>query len=177
MATAGMLTPEGEELIATRGAPDPTWFIAGSTDCPEAASALLASFTRDEYQMGLAEAMDQPPINLEVVAEADVIEPYAWMISDFQERVFRAPEPVVRNVEVTEALAYTTPVSPHLGDIVQGYLGGDITDLQGELEALDARFEADLTQAIERAQAEGAEVSREDWAFPDWERGEDYTSY
>lgn len=175
MAQAGMLTPEGEELVATRGAPDPTWFMAGNTDCPEAASELLASFTRDEYQMGLAEAMDQPPINLDVVAQADVIEPYAQIVEDFQERVFRAPEPVVRNVEVTEALANTTPVAPHLGDIIQGYLGGDITDLKGELEALNQRMEADLTQAIEKAQAEGADVSRDDWAFPDWVPGEDYT--
>ncbi|WP_298461054.1 ABC transporter substrate-binding protein [uncultured Cellulomonas sp.] len=175
MATAGMLTPDGDEAVITRGAPDPTWFIAGNTDCPEAASELLASFTRDEYQVNLAEAMDQPPINLGVVEDADVIEPYAWIVDDFQKRVFRAPQPVVRNVDVTKALAYTTPISPGLGDIVQGYLGGDITDLRGELQALNDRYEADLTQAIERAQAEGADVSRDDWAFPDWERGEDYT--
>ena len=175
MDTAGILTPDGEGAIITRGAPDPTWFIAGNTDCPDAASELLASFTRDEYQVALAEAMDQPPINLEVVEGADVLEPYAWIVDDFQERVFRAPQPVVRNPDVAEALAYTTPVSPHLGDIIQGYLGGDITDLQGELEALNQRMEADLTQAIERAQAEGADVSRDDWEFPDWEPGEDYT--
>lgn len=175
MATAGILTPDGEEPIMTRGAPDPTWFIGGNTECPAEASELLASFTRDEYQVNLAEAMDQPPINLEVVEGADVIEPYAWLVEDYQERVFRAPQPVVRNVDVTKALAYTTPVAPDLGELIQGYLGGDITDLPGELEALNERMEADLTQAIERAQAEGADVSREDWAFPDWEPGQDYT--
>ncbi|WP_159618868.1 ABC transporter substrate-binding protein [Ruania rhizosphaerae] len=175
MAVAGMLTPGGEELIITRGAPAPTWFIAGSSANPEAASQLVETFTRDDYQRALAEAMDQPPLNLDVVAEADVIDPYAWLIEDFKERVFRAPEPEVRNVAATEALARTTPIAPHLGDIIQGYLGGDISDLQGELVKLSDAFNSDLDSAIESAAAEGFEVSRDDWAFSDWERGTDYT--
>ncbi|UFU06573.1 ABC transporter substrate-binding protein [Ruania halotolerans] len=175
MAVAGQLTPDGEELIITRGAPAPTWFIGGSSANPEAASQLVETFTRDDYQLALAVAMDQPPLNLDVVAEADVIEPYAWLIEDFKERVFRAPQPQVRKVEVTEVLSRTTPVAPHLGDIIQGYLGGDVTDLQGELVKLSDAFSADLDSAIESASADGVEVSRDDWAFPDWQRGTDYT--
>ena len=175
MAVAGELTPEGEDLVITRGAPAGTWFVAETTGNPEAANALLESFTEDEYQAALAEAMDQPPLNLDVVAEADVIEPYAWLVDDFKERVFRAPQPQVRKVEVTQALGLTTPVAPHLGDIIQGYLGGDISDLRGELVKLSDSFSRDLDSAIEKANAEGADVSRADWEFSDWQRGEDYT--
>ncbi|GAA4428418.1 hypothetical protein GCM10023169_29520 [Georgenia halophila] len=175
MATSGQLTPGGEELIITRGAPAPTWFVASSTGNAEAASGLVESFTADDYQVGLAEAMDQPPINLDAVEKADVIEPYAWLVADFQKRVFRAPEPQVRNIEVTEAQALISPVSPEIGNIVQGYLGGDISDLEGELTKLSAAHSEALDAAIEQARAEGADVSREDWAFPDWERGTDYT--
>jgi maltose-binding protein MalE len=175
MAQAGELTPDGEDLIITRGAPAGTWFIAGNSANPEAATRVLESFTQDDYQAALAEAMDQPPLNLDTVAEADVIEPYATLIEDFKERVFRAPQAQVRNVEVSKALALTTPVAPHLGDIIQGYLGGQIDDLQGELTKLSDAFSRDLDSAIEQANAGGANVSREDFAFPDWKRGEDYT--
>ena len=72
-------------------------------------------------------------------------------------------------------VAMTTPVSPHLGDIIQGYLGGQVSDLRGELTKLSDAFSRDLDTAIEEASAAGANVSRDDWAFPDWERGQDYT--
>ena len=175
MAQAGMLTPEGEELIATRGAPAGTWFLAGNSANPEAASRVIESFTQTDYQQALAEAMDQPPLDLDIVAQADVIEPYADLIADFKERVFRAPQAQVRNVEVSKALALVTPVAPHLGDIIQGYLGGQISDLRGELVKLSDAFSRDLDSAIEQASTAGAKVSREDFAFPDWKRGQDYT--
>ncbi len=175
MAVSGVLTPEGEDLIITRGAPAATWFVAANTANPEAASRVVESFTQDDYQAALAEAMDQPPLNLDIVGESDVIEPYAWLVEDFKKRVFRAPEPQVRNVEVNKALALTTPVAPTLGDLIQGYLGGQIDDLEGELVKLSDSNSRDLDSAIERANAEGANVSREDFAFPDWKRGEDYT--
>lgn len=175
MAVAGMLTPEGEELQTARGAASGTWLMAGTTNEAEAASALIETFTRDDYQSALAEAMDQPPINLDVVADSDVIEPYAWLISDFQERVFRAPQPVVRNLDVARAQSLVTQVSTTLGDIIQGYLGGDVSDLRQELVNLNDENNRILDSAIERASEDGADVSRSDWEFPDWERGVDYT--
>jgi multiple sugar transport system substrate-binding protein len=174
MAVAGELTPEGEDLVITRGAPAPTWFVAGNTAHAEEVNKLLESFTQDDYQAVLAEAMDQPPLNLDAVADADVIEPYAWLVEDFRTRVFRAPQPQVRNGGANDALALSTPVAPHLGDIIQGYLGGDITDLKGELVKLTDTFDQNLDAAIEEASGAGAKVSRDDWAFPDWQRGVDY---
>ncbi|CAM3284134.1 ABC transporter substrate-binding protein [Occultella aeris] len=175
MATSGELTPEGEELVITRGAPGGTWFVAGNSANPEAASLVVESFTQDDYQAALAEAMDQPPLNLDIVADADVIEPYAWLIDDFKQRVFRAPQVQVRNIQASEALALATPVAPTLGDIIQGYLGGDVSDLKGELVKLNDAFSSDLDSSIEQAAGAGAEVSRADWEFSDWQRGQDYT--
>ena len=175
MAQAGELTPEGEELIITRGAPAGTWFMAGNSGNPEAATRVLESFTQDDYQRALAEAMDQPPLNLDTVAKADVIEPYRTLIADFKKRVFRAPQPQVRKAEVSKALALTTPIAPHLGDLIQGYLGGNITNLKGELVKLSDKFSRDLDSAIKKANAKGADVSRADFEFSDWKRGKDYT--
>lgn len=175
MAVAGQLTPGGEELVITRGAPASTWFMGANTENPEVVSRLIESFISDDYQKGLAEAMDQPPLNLDVVAQADVIEPYAWLAEDYKKRVFRAPEAEVRNPETTKALALTTPIAPHLGNIIQGYLGGDISDLRAELVKLSDSFNQDLDSAIQEAKSAGANISREDWAFSDWQPGQDYT--
>jgi maltose-binding protein MalE len=175
MATSGELTPEGEELVITRGAPAPTWFVAGSTADAEMASQIIETFTQDDYQAALAAAMDQPPLNLDIVAEADVIDAYAWLVEDFKKRVFRAPQPQVRKIEVTEVQARQTPPSTDLGAIVQGYLGGDITDVRAELVKLSDAFSAALDAAIDDAVADGIDVSRADWEFPDWQRGTDYT--
>ncbi|GAA2230769.1 hypothetical protein GCM10010413_30440 [Promicromonospora sukumoe] len=174
MATSGQLTPEGEDLVITRGAPAPVWFVAGNTKHADEVNLLLESFTQDDYQALLAEAMDQPPLNLDVVADADVIEPYAWLVEDYKKRVFRAPQPQVRNPAANEALAFVMPAAPHLGDIIQGYLGGDLTDLRAELVKLSDTANQNLDQAIDKAGAAGAKVSRDDWAFTDWQRGVDY---
>lgn len=175
MATSGELTPNGEELVITRGAPASTWFVSGNSGNAEAATQLLETFTQDDYQEALAAGMDQPPLNLDIVASSDAIEPYKWLVEDFKKRVFRAPQAQVRNVAVSQALAFSTPVAPHLGDVIQGYLGGVLTDLKGELVKLNDAFSADLDAAIDKAKAEGAEVSRADWEFSDWQPGQDYT--
>ncbi|MFC0675890.1 ABC transporter substrate-binding protein [Brachybacterium hainanense] len=172
MAVAGMLTPDGGDVVAARGARGADWVIAGSTQLAEKASQLIATFTQEDYQTELASGMDQPPILLDVVATADVIEPYAWLVDDFAQRIFRAPQAIVRNVEVAQVEAKRAPVAPELGNVIQGYLGGEITDLRKALTDLSDASSAALDAAIEKS---GAQVTRADWEFPDWKLGTDYT--
>jgi hypothetical protein len=84
------------------------------------------------------------------------------------------PQPVVRNPQVAAAEALETPISPDLGDIVQGYLGGNIPDLRAALRQLSDANTADRERAVQRAVGEGAQVSLDDWAFPDWQQATDY---
>ncbi len=130
--------------------------------------------TTTDYQKGLAAGMDQPPFDLSVVESADVIAPYKKLCGWFADTVKRAPEPIVRNPQVAKVQAAQKPVSPHLGDIVQGYLGGDVKDLKAALRDLNARSSADRDQAIAAATAGGAQVSLADYAFADWQPGQDW---
>ena len=175
MALAGMPTPEGQDVVAARGARGADWVIAGSTQRAEQAAQLIESFTQEDYQRELAAGMDQPPILLDVVGDAEVIAPYAQMVEDFSKQVFRAPQAIVRTVEVAAVEARRTPVTPELGDIIQGYLGGEIDDLKQALVDLSAAHSTALDAAIEAAAGEGAAVDRSDWEFPDWKLGTDYT--
>jgi hypothetical protein len=84
------------------------------------------------------------------------------------------PEAVVRNPQYAAVEALQTPISPDLGDIVQGYLGGNITDLRGALRQHSDAWTADRDNALKKAVAEGAQVSEDDFAFPNWQPGTDY---
>lgn len=170
-----ILTPQPAAQVTTyRGAPTSQFFVAGSSAHAEKANALVASFTSDEYQKGLAAGMDQPPLNLDVIDTADVIEPYKRVVGFFRETVKRGPEAVVRNPEVAAVEARRTPVNPTLGHIVQGYLGGNIPDLRAALRGLSDAFTQDREKALQAATAEGSTVTLDAWAFPDWQPGADY---
>jgi multiple sugar transport system substrate-binding protein len=139
------------------------------------ASKMLESFTTPEYQKGLAEGMDQPPLDLDVVDSADVIEPYKRVVSYFKDTVYLAPQALIRNPQISVSLALSKPITPHLGNIIQGYLGGDIPDLRAALKKLSDGFSADREQSLAAAVATGAQVSVDDYAFADWTPGTDYS--
>lgn len=170
-----ILRPDANTKVYTyRGAPGAQFFRAGNSKDPEKASKLLESMTTPEYQKGLAAGMDQPPLDLNVVDTADVIEPYKKVIGYFKETVKRAPQALIANPQVAQAQALSKPISTQLGNIIQGYLGGDVTDLKAALRKLNSDFEADREQSIKAAKAKGAKVSVDDYVFKDWKPGTDY---
>ena len=83
-----------------------------------------------------------------------------------------APPSDVRLVLIRDA--QRQPITPNLGQVIQGYLGGDISDLRDALKKLSDANEADREQAMTAAKSGGAEVSMDDYAFTDWKPGADY---
>jgi ABC-type glycerol-3-phosphate transport system substrate-binding protein len=165
----------GGPVTVYRGAPGAQFFVAGNSKDPANASKLLESFTTPEYQKGLAAGMDQPPLDLNVVDTADVIEPYRKVVGFFKKTVYNAPQALVRNPKIAVAQSLSKPVATHLGNIIQGYLGGDVSDLKAALRKLNSDFEKDREQSMKGAKDKGAAVSTDDYAFPDWKPGRDYT--
>ena len=84
------------------------------------------------------------------------------------------PAPAIRNVNATLVYMERRPVTPNLNDIVNGIFSGQIDDPMAALQDLTDRSNAELDRAIKAAQDNGAEVSREDWVFPNWDPREDY---
>lgn len=85
------------------------------------------------------------------------------------------PSPLVRNPENARVELELPPVHPDLGEVVQGLLTGQVPDAKKALTDLNHRQERALDQAIEKAKAKGARVSREDWKFPNWDPEKDFT--
>ncbi|MES2202133.1 MAG: extracellular solute-binding protein [candidate division FCPU426 bacterium] len=84
------------------------------------------------------------------------------------------PQPGIRNPDT--ALVKIPNVKPDEAGILEGYLTGQITDLQAALVDLDARKQAAFEQAVEDAKKAGAKVSTADWVFSDWDMSKDYVN-
>lgn len=81
----------------------------------------------------------------------------------------------VRNPATAQVILFEKAVKPSLDDVAQGVFTGQLTDIKGALKDLQDRTEANVDQAIKKAQQAGAEVSQNDWVFPNWDQSKDYT--
>lgn len=152
----------------------PFWISSQSPNAAVAAD-ILRQLTTPEYYVGLAERMDQPPLDLTAVEGAEVHPTYRQAVGFFQEGVRLAPSPVVANPAVSLVFAEMADIRPNLGEIVQGIFSGNVTDIRGTLQTLGDQLSAERERAIGVVQGEGHDVSLDDWLFPNWVAGEDYT--
>ncbi len=151
-----------------------TFYLAATSKYPEITSQILSEMTTDAFAAGLAQAMDQPPFRLDAIKQANVHPAYARVTEYYQKWVYLAPSSVVRNPDISVVDAKAQPISPDLGTILQGVMSGDITDIKGALKTLSDASSADRDRSLQAAQAEGAKVSIDDYAFPDWKAQTNY---
>jgi maltose-binding protein MalE len=84
------------------------------------------------------------------------------------------PWPPIRNPDT--ALVLPEPVTPDIQDVLIGIYTGQITDWHQALVELDAAKQAAFEAAIEAARADGADVSLDDFIFPDWDPMQNYVT-
>lgn len=115
-----------------------------------------------------------PAIFPEASAEANLSERALAMINMAEKYVRISPNPSIRNPEVGKvAVAYVDP-TPNMAQAVQGLFAGQLSDVRQTLQGVaDARNKA-LDDAIAKARTDGANVSREDFVFTNWQPSEDY---
>lgn len=118
---------------------------------------------------------EMPQAN-ELAGRSKLLDPLARSGVAIADKLMRvAPLPQQRNVVAGDVILAQGAVKPSLNDVVQGILSGQIKDIKGALKDLSDRTEADLDQAIKTVQARGEKVSRNDWVFPNWDPGRDYS--
>ncbi|GAA4994468.1 ABC transporter substrate-binding protein [Actinopolymorpha pittospori] len=168
-------SPEGGAVLHNPPT-DGTFYISSQSAQPELAGQLLARLVTDDYQAGLATQMDQPPLNLDVVQQADVHPTYRRAIQLFQDGVRLAPTPVGRNAATAQVVAAMRAPRPTLGELVQGILSGQVADARKALREYAAKQTAERDRAIAEVVKSGAKVGVEDWTFANWTAGKDYTA-
>jgi multiple sugar transport system substrate-binding protein len=117
------------------------------------------------------------PEAVEIAMESVELDPLAAIALDlYDEQLRLGPMVSVRNPDATQIAFESRPLTPNLGEIVQGVLVGQIPDIKAALEDLQSRANEELERAIASAQEQGAEVSRDDFVFSNWEPTEEYTA-
>jgi multiple sugar transport system substrate-binding protein len=159
-----------------RGPVGGDFWVNSQSEHPDIAAGILEGFNTPEFYVGLAERMDQPPLDINAVGQATVHPAYAKALGLFDEFVRLAPVPEIGNPAVSDVYAAMTDIRPNFGEIVQGVFSGDITDYKAAIEEYSGKMTAERDAAIAKVVETGAEVSVDDWVFPNWDRLEDYTS-
>ncbi|MGF0118166.1 ABC transporter substrate-binding protein [Promicromonospora sp. Marseille-Q5078] len=166
VGVGNMPTPDGT-VRAVNGPVGGAFWLSSATAEPEAATRILATMTGADYAAGMAAAMDQPPADAGAVNRADVPELYRQAVGMLQDTVTPAPSPLVRNPAVGLVLSEMVQVRPTLGEIVQGYLGGNVDDVRGELRGYTDRLRAERDRAVGLVAGRGHDVSVDDWRLED----------
>jgi multiple sugar transport system substrate-binding protein len=87
-----------------------------------------------------------------------------------------APDPRVRNPDVAKVILEMDPeLATRYAELTEGVFGGDL-DLKAELKRYADDRNRGLDAAIAAARKKGAQVSRDDYAFPNWDPSQDYTA-
>jgi multiple sugar transport system substrate-binding protein len=175
VGVATIPTPEGADVKLHHAPTGGVFWISSQSEHADIASDILAQFTTPEYYVGLAERMDQPPLDLSAVEQADVHPSYARAIQLFTERVRLAPSPTARNPAISQVQAEMKDIHPNLGEIAQGVFSGDVADYKAALKDYNDQLTAERDRAIKVVTDGGGEVSVDDWAFANWQPGEDFT--
>lgn len=159
-----------------RGPQAGTFFISSQSNNVEMASQVLQQLTSEEYYIGLAERMDQPPLDLSSVQKANVHPTYRKVVTGYADYVRLAPDPLIRNPAVAQVYAQMRPVTPGLGEIIQGAFAGAFSDPAPVLQQFSDQMTAERKRAVDAVVASGGAVSVDDWKFDAWTPGEDFTA-
>ncbi|MDQ3655864.1 MAG: extracellular solute-binding protein [Chloroflexota bacterium] len=157
-------------------------FVYAESENPEIAGDIFSYLASEEGQTALASITGGFPLALSETArqkagESGGIDPrMTQAYALFEEQVRTAPDPRARNSAVEQVYLELQTLTPNFGEVVQGLFTGQLSDAQGALQDLQDRSEAELERAIKAAQDKGADVSRDDWVFPNWDPTQDYTA-
>lgn len=157
-------------------------FVYAESEHPEIAGDIFSYLASEDGQTAFATITGGFPLALSETArqkarEAGGIDPrMIQAYSLFDEQVRTAPDPRARNPEVELVYLELQNLTPSFGEVVQGLFTGQLGDAQAALQDLQDRSEAELERAIKAARDKGAQVSRDDWVFPNWDPTQDYTT-
>jgi multiple sugar transport system substrate-binding protein len=152
-------------------------YVSAKTKVPTVAGDVLHYLGSPEGQIawGTVTQGSDPPL-FQVAREAAASDPRMQRVNQLTEQwMVLAPSPAVRNPGVAQVNLEMRPLTPDLGELVQGLLVAQLSDVKSALQDLQDRANAELDRAIKAAQDKGADVSRDDWIFPNWNPAEDYS--
>jgi multiple sugar transport system substrate-binding protein len=157
------------------------WVFSGS-DYKEVAGDMFAYIGSVDGQVAIMAATGgnlraMLPEAVEIAQASVALDPIASAaLALYDEQMRLGPMVPVRNPATAAVATERQPLTPDLGTLVQGILTGQVSDVAAAMEDLQSRASAELDRAIAAAQEKGAEVSRDDFIFADWDPTAEYTA-
>ena len=162
------------------GANNP-WVFA-KTEYPTVAGQILHYMGSPEGQKMLVILSEGNLVSLteeynQAADQPGLLDPNAKIASDLANKIMRVtPQPAIRNPDVAKVALVRKEVQPRWQDLMAGIFTGEIKgSVEQQIAQFSAKQQQSLEQAIEDARKEGADVSLDDWVFPNWEPTKDYT--
>lgn len=135
---------------------------------PEGQLAMMGT-TQGNLRSVLPEVVERAQDTLELDPAAST----ALALWDEQMRL--GPMVAIRNPEASKTVFEGQPISPNFGEVIQGLLSGQLSDPTAAMQDLQDRTVAEFERRIAAAQEKGVDVSADDWVFPNWDPGTEYT--
>lgn len=177
LRVGNLLVPEkGTTPQMYCGATGGMFWLSHESQEQEQVGALLDTFCTTDYFGRLAAMMGRPPLLLDAVKTADVLPAYRQAQEWNGKQVHLGPVASIRNPAVVAVTSESRQVKPNFGDIVDGLFSGQITNAKQALTKLDSALSKERDRAIAAAAKKGSKATPQDWAFPDWQPGKDYTT-
>ncbi|MDQ3540264.1 MAG: sugar ABC transporter substrate-binding protein, partial [Chloroflexota bacterium] len=151
------------------------WIYAES-QYPEVAAEIFYYLGTQAGQLAFVSITggSDPSIFSSVNEQAPVDERMRTVYGMYETYMRLCPDVRIRNPETSQIYLRLARPTPNFGEIVQGIYTGQIDDPAKAMQDLKDREEAALDEAIAAAQADGANVSRDDYVFPNWDPATDY---
>ena len=84
------------------------------------------------------------------------------------------PDPILKNLDIALVNVEMREIHPNPAEILQGYYSGAIKDWKSELIKYNKAITAERERAVKKVQAEGGNVSLDDWKYPNYVYGQSF---
>ena len=116
-----------------------------------------------------------PPIFPAAVKKATLTDP-SRAVLELNEKIIRVgPNPLASKPELVEVISAFKAPTPALATAVQGLFSGQLGNVKETMTSLKSNMNRALDAAMKEANDKGADVSRDDLIFANWDPKKDYT--
>lgn len=175
---APLPTKDGKpQYYAFQGETKASVHVSKNTKHYEEVKLFLQFYMDRIYQLELEMGVEGSPI-IAQNQNTKVDNPQFVQAQKIQDQTFvLSPHQYVRNLAAIKVNTELNGKKPkeNLGKILEGYMAGQIKDLEGTLGKLSADYNTALQDSIKKVSGGGAKVSLKDFTFPNWTPFEPYT--
>lgn len=166
--------------FAETGANNP--WVYSKTKLPNAAGQILAYMGSDAGQKEMVTLSEgnleslQEKANQEANRDGD-LDANATICNNLAHKLMHTcPQVELRNADVAQVRLALKPVTPVWADVMAGIFTGDLKNPKAQFAKYNSALEQALDAAIAAAKKKGSTVTRDDFAFSNWNPNTDYTA-